>query len=57
MAAALAAGYSKARRGGQVAVHLARCADVQKPLGLPPGKVTLKGHRSLKVRPLRLDEG
>lgn len=55
LAAALAAGYSKARQGGQVSVHLARCEDVRKPKGLPPGKVTLRRYRTLKARPRRLD--
>jgi len=52
-AAALAARYSKARRGGRVTVHLARRADVDKPRGLPAGKVTLRRFTSLQVAPLR----
>lgn len=52
-AAGLAAGYSKARHGGRVAVHTCRCADVSKPRGLPPGKVVLERFRSLQVEPLR----
>ena len=55
-AAALAAGYSKARRGGRVAVHMARAGDVTKPRGLAPGKVQLRLHRTVKANPLRLDE-
>ena len=55
-AAALAAGYSKARRGGKVAVHEARARDVSKPRGLPPGKVVLSRYATLRVEPLRLDE-
>lgn len=54
-AAGLAAGYSKARRGGKVAVHMARAADVSKPRGLAPGKVQLRRFASLQARPLRLD--
>lgn len=54
-AASLAAGYSKQRRGGQVAVHAATCADVSKPRGFAPGKVTLKRYRTIQVPPLRLD--
>ena len=50
-AAALAARHSKAKRGGQVAVHATTCAEVRKPRGLPPGKVTLKKYRSLKASP------
>jgi predicted ribosome quality control (RQC) complex YloA/Tae2 family protein len=52
-AAGLAAGYSKARHGGQVAVHLATCADVSKPRGLPPGKVQLRRFSTVKAAPLR----
>lgn len=55
-AAALAAGYSKARRGGKVAVHEARARDVSKPRGLPPGKVVLSRFASLRVEPLRLED-
>ncbi len=55
-AAGLAAGYSKARHGGQVAVHLATCAEVAKPRGLPAGKVTLRRHSSVRASPVRLDE-
>ena len=44
-AAGLAAGYSKLRDGGRVAVHLCTCADVGKPRGMPPGKVH---HRALQ---------
>lgn len=54
-AAALAAGYSKARAGGRVAVHLATCEDISKPRGMPPGKVELARFRSLQVAPERGD--
>lgn len=50
-AADLAALYSKARRGGRVAVHAARAADVRKPRGLPPGKVTLGKYRTVQGMP------
>ncbi len=50
-AAALAARHSKARRGGQVAVHATTCAEVRKPRGLPPGKVTLKRFQRLQASP------
>jgi predicted ribosome quality control (RQC) complex YloA/Tae2 family protein len=50
-AAALAARYSKARRGGRVAVHLARCADVSKGRGLPPGKVQLRRYSTVHAEP------
>jgi predicted ribosome quality control (RQC) complex YloA/Tae2 family protein len=52
-AAGLAAGYSKARHGGRVAVHVATCAEVSKPRGFPPGKVALGRYRSIDATPLR----
>ena len=52
-AASLAAGYSKARKGGKVAVHVARCADVSKPRGLPPGKVQLRRFDTVQASPWR----
>lgn len=55
-AAALAAGYSKAKNGGQVVVHEARCADVSKPRGLAAGKVQLARWDSLRVTPLRSED-
>ncbi|HXO21232.1 MAG TPA: NFACT RNA binding domain-containing protein [Thermoanaerobaculia bacterium] len=54
-AASLAAGYSKARDGGRVAVHVAACADVHKPRGLPPGKVVLDRYKSVDASPRRQD--
>ncbi len=57
-AAGLAAGYSKARRGGKVAVHMARAGDVTKPRGLAAGKVHLRRFSNVNASPLRLeDEG
>lgn len=56
-AAALAAGYSKARNGGRVAVHLCTCADVRKPRGLPAGKVVLERFKSVQVTPDRGEGG
>ncbi|HVS03906.1 MAG TPA: NFACT RNA binding domain-containing protein [Thermoanaerobaculia bacterium] len=50
-AAALAARYSKARGGGQVAVHATLCEEVRKPRGMAAGKVTLGRYRTLRVRP------
>lgn len=50
-AAGLAAYYSKARAGGRVAVHLARCADVSKPRGFEAGKVELRRHATVMARP------
>jgi len=55
-AAGLAAGYSKARRGGRVAVHVARVRDVSKPRGLPPGKVVLARFSTVQAAPVRLDD-
>jgi predicted ribosome quality control (RQC) complex YloA/Tae2 family protein len=55
-AASLAAGHSKVRAGGQVAVHMTTCREVRKPRGFPPGKVTLGRYETLKVPPLRADD-
>jgi len=54
-AAGLAAGYSRAAKGGRVAVHMCRCREVGKPRGLPPGKVTTARFQAVQYRPLRLD--
>jgi predicted ribosome quality control (RQC) complex YloA/Tae2 family protein len=54
-AASLAAGHSKARRGGRVAVHVARCRDVRKPRGLSAGKVTIGRYRTVFAKPQRPD--
>jgi len=56
LAAALAAGHSKARRGGRLAVHMARCRDVSKPRGMPPGKVTLGRYDTVRATPLRVED-
>ena len=56
LAAALAAGYSKARGGGRCAVHLARKADVSKPRGLPAGKVVVARFQTVHAKPRRLDD-
>jgi predicted ribosome quality control (RQC) complex YloA/Tae2 family protein len=52
LAAGLAARFSKARRAGWVTVHLAQGLDVQKRRGQPPGEVTLRRYRKIRVRPL-----
>jgi len=52
-AASLAAGYSKARRGGRVAVHVTRCADVSKRRGAPAGQVMLQRWDTTTVAPSR----
>jgi predicted ribosome quality control (RQC) complex YloA/Tae2 family protein len=54
-AAALAAGYSKARHGGRTAVHMARAGDVGKERGMAPGKVTLRRFSTVHAHPKRLD--
>ncbi len=51
LAAGLAALHSGARLGGRVAVHMARCADVSKPRGAPPGRVAVRRFKSVEVRP------
>lgn len=51
-AAALAAGYSKAKNASKVTVHVAQRRDVRKGRGLTPGQVILAGgYRSVKVTP------
>jgi predicted ribosome quality control (RQC) complex YloA/Tae2 family protein len=52
-AASLAAGYSKAQRGGQVTIHVAQVRDVKKPRGFPAGKVILDRFDSVQVTPSR----
>ena len=56
VAAALAAGYSKARQGGKTAVHMARAGDVGKSRGMAPGKVTLRRFTTVHAHPKRLQE-
>jgi predicted ribosome quality control (RQC) complex YloA/Tae2 family protein len=56
-AAALAAGYSKAKNGGRVSVHLCRCEDVSKPRGLPPGKVQLERFKNVEAQPYKAGGG
>ena len=53
LAAALAAGHSKARNAGRIAVHVAQCRDVRKPRGGPPGTVTLQQFTTVHVVPVR----
>lgn len=52
-AASLAAGYSKAKGGGKVPVHVARCSDVTKPRGTAAGKVSLSRFDTVQARPLQ----
>jgi len=56
-AAGLAAGYSKARNAGNVAVHAAFARDVSKRRGQPAGEVTLARYRTVNVKPIRGDDG
>lgn len=56
LAAGLAAGYSKARRGGRVAVHQTRCREVTKRRGQPPGEVMLGRYSTVHASPVRLDD-
>jgi predicted ribosome quality control (RQC) complex YloA/Tae2 family protein len=56
LAAALAAGHSKARRGGRVAVHMARARDVSKRRGLAPGKVFLRRFDTVHANPVRAED-
>lgn len=55
-AASLAARYSKARRGGRVAVHVTTCEEVSKPRGFPAGKVTLRRFETMQAAPADLPE-
>jgi predicted ribosome quality control (RQC) complex YloA/Tae2 family protein len=52
-AAALAAGYSKARDAGRVPVHVTQCAAVHKRRGAPPGQVELRDFTAVRVLPRR----
>ena len=56
LAAALAAGHSKARAGGRVAVHMARCRDLDKRRGQPPGEVILVRSQTVHVSPVRCED-
>jgi predicted ribosome quality control (RQC) complex YloA/Tae2 family protein len=51
LAASLAVLHSGGKKGGKTAVHLCRCADVHKPRGLPPGKVTIKKFTTVYAAP------
>ena len=55
-AAALAAGHSKVRAGGKVAVHATTCREVRKPRGVAPGTVTLSRYETITIAPLRPEE-
>lgn len=50
-AAAIAAHFSRARRGGVVAVSCTQARNVSKPRGAKPGSVSVRKETVLKVRP------
>lgn len=52
-AAAIAAGYSRARHDAKVEVMMATADNVSRPKGAPPGMVTVKKYNSLIVVPFR----
>ena len=54
-AAALAAGYSRARQDNKVEVMIAEPKQVLKPKGARPGLVTVRQYKTLIVAPLRID--
>ena len=53
MAAGLAAGYSKVKGGGRVAVHVTRREEIGKERGMAPGKVTLRRYKTVQAKPRR----
>lgn len=55
-AASLAAAYSSARDGGNVAVHYAQRSEVSKRRGMAPGKVLLRRFKVVHEAPHRHDE-
>ncbi len=54
-AAALAAGYSRARNDSRVEVMVTEAKYVKKPKGARPGLVTVEKYRTVLVEPKRLD--
>jgi predicted ribosome quality control (RQC) complex YloA/Tae2 family protein len=56
LAASLAVGHSKARRGGRSAVHMARCRDVGKRKGMAAGKVALGRYDTVHASPVRVED-
>jgi len=49
-AAHLALHYSPLRGAAGADIHVARCKEVRKPKGFPPGMVSLSGGRTLRLR-------
>ncbi len=56
MAAQLAAWYSKMRKGGTVSVSCCQARNVSKPHKAPPGTVSIRKEKTLKVRPTLHEE-
>ena len=52
-AAAIAAGYSRARHDAKVEVMTATAENVSRPKGVPPGLVTVRNYKTLMVEPFR----
>lgn len=50
-AAAVAAWFSKLRKGGKVPVSVCRIKEVSKPRGAPPGLVNIRRAKTLLVKP------
>lgn len=55
-AAALAAYFSKMRKGGKTAVHYCLAGNVSKPRGAKAGTVTIRREKKILVKPQLLDE-
>lgn len=55
-AAALAAWYSKMRKGKNVAVHYCLAKNVSKSRGAKPGSVLIRQEKKIKVQPQLLEE-
>ncbi|OQX57712.1 MAG: hypothetical protein B5M49_03185 [Thermotoga sp. 4484_232] len=55
-AAALAAGYSRGKLSGNVPVDYTKIKYVSKPKGAKPGLVVYRNHKTLVVKPRRLEE-
>ena len=46
----LAVRYSKSKNAKQASVTVARICDLQKPRGAPAGQVTVRRHKTLRIR-------
>jgi len=56
LAASLAAGHSKARRGGRTAVHMTRAREVGKRRGMAAGKVTIGRYDTVHATPTTVED-